>query len=100
MKMEKYEALFEDESDVFGGTPQSKFWDILNTASDDLVKEQIDIFFEKFSIMENLLIEQYGEDKLAQIIEQQKLENSANVEFNKKSTYMELAGEIICRLDS
>ena len=98
--MAKYEALLEDEDNIFGGSPQSKFWDILATASDDLVKEQIDVFFEKFTIMESMLMEQYGEDELEKMIQTYKLEKSAELDYNKKSTYVELTGEIVCRLDS
>lgn len=98
--MSKYEALFEDEGNIFGGTPQSKFWDILTQASDDLVKEQVDEFMRKHAIMENMLIEQYGEDTLNKMIKSYALENSIQVEEDKKSTYITLTGEIVTRLDS
>ncbi len=98
--MSKYDALFEDEEDIFGGTPKSKFWDIANTASDDLVKDQIDMFVEKYTIMENMLSEAHGEEKLEQMIKQYALENSMQLEEDKKSTYVALTGEIVTRLDS
>jgi len=98
--MAKYDALFEDENDIFGGSPKSKFWDILNTASDDLVKDQMDQFFERFTVMETLLTKEYGEDGLDKAIAQYSFENSQELEYNKKSTYVELTGEIVCRLDS
>jgi len=98
--MAKYDALFEDESNIFGGSPKSKFWDIVNTASDDLVKDQMDQFFERFTVMETLLTQQHGEQELNQLIKKYSFENSTELEFNKKSTYIELAGEIVCRLDS
>ncbi len=98
--MSKYDALFEDEENIFGGTPKSKFWDIVNQASDDLVKDQIDTFVEKYTIMENILCEMHGEEKLEQIIKQHALENSMQVEQDKKSTYIAWTGEIVCRLDS
>jgi len=95
-----YEALFEDEDNIFGGSPKSKFWDIANTASDDLVKDQVDQFVERFTVMEMLLTKEYGEDGLNKLIENFSFENSSEVEYNKKSTYVELTGEIVCRLDS
>lgn len=98
--MSKYDALLEDENDIFNGTPKSKFWDIINTANDEIVKEQMDFMLEKFTIMETLLKDIHGEEKLHQIIEEYKFENSIDVEFNKKSAYMEFSGEIISRLDS
>jgi hypothetical protein len=98
--MSKYEALFEDEENIFGGTPQSKFWDILTQASDDLVKEQVNEFMKKHAIMENMLIEQYGEDALDTMIKNYEFENSMKVEEYTKSTYITLTGEIVTRLDS
>ena len=98
--MGKYDALFEDEDDVFAGTPQSKFWDIIQVANDELVKDQMDILLEKFAVMETILIKEHGEEKLNKILKVYTFENSQEVEFNKKSTYLEFAGEVISRLDS
>ncbi len=98
--MSKYDALFEDEENIFGGTPRSKFWDIANQASDDLVKDQFDSFIEKYTVMENMLCELHGEEALERMIEQYARENSMQLETDKKSTYVALTGEIVCRLDS
>ena len=98
--MSKYEALFEDEDNIFGGSPQSKFWDIINQASDELVKDQIDKFFEQYTAMEMLLTEQHGEDGLKKLISDFSFENSTDLQYMKKSTYVELTGEVVCRLDS
>ncbi len=98
--MGKYDALFEDEENIFGGTPKSKFWDIANQASDDLVKDQFDQFIQKYTIMENFLAELHGEEKLDLMIKQYALENSMQLEEDKKSTYVAWTGEIVCRLDS
>jgi hypothetical protein len=98
--MGKYDALFEDEENVFSGTPKSKFWDIANQASDDLVKDQFDAFVEKYTIMENMLCKLHGEEKLDDIIKQYAFENSMQLESDKKSTYVAWTGEIVCRLDS
>ena len=98
--MSKYEALFEDEDNIFGGSPQSKFWDIIGQASDELVKDQIDKFMEQYTVMEMLLTNEHGEDELKRKIQDFTFNNSSEVEFNKKSTYIELTGEVVCRLDS
>jgi len=98
--MSKYDALFEDEENVFGGTPKSKFWDIANQASDDLVKDQFDAFVQKYTIMENILCKMHGEDELERILSQYALENSMQLQEDKKSTYIAWTGEIVCRLDS
>jgi len=98
--MSKYDALFENENDIFAGSPQSKFWDIIGIANDELVKDQMDRLLEKFTVMETLLSQQHGEEGLENIIKEYSFQNSTEVEYNKKSTYMEFTGEIISRLDS
>ncbi len=98
--MNKYEALFEDEDNIFGGSPQSKFWDIMNTASNDVVRDQMDTFFEQYTIMEMLLTKEHGEDGLKKLVSDYSFQNSEDVEYNKKSTYIEVTGKVVCRLDS
>ena len=94
----KYEALFEDEDDIFGGTPSSKFWDIANQANDELVKDVFDKIFERMAVMEQYLEEQ-GLD-IDNNITSFVISNSELVENKKKSLYVEFTGEIVCRLDS
>jgi phage host-nuclease inhibitor protein Gam len=98
--MSKYDALFEDEENIFGGTPKSKYWDIALQASDDLVKDEFDKVIQKFAAMEALLRESYSDDELQKKIEQYCFENSMEIEEHKKSLYIEFTGEIVCRLDS
>ena len=98
--MSKYEALFEDEENIFGGSPQSKFWDIVNTASDEVVKDQIDKFVEKFAAMEKMLMKEHGEEELDAVVSKYTFENSIDIDNHKKSVYVELAGEVVMRLDS
>jgi len=97
--MENYEALFEDEDNIFGGSPKSKFWDIVNSASDELVKDQFDIFMEKFAAMETMLIKEHGEEAIEELINKFIFENSAEVEHYKKNAYLELTGQVVTRLD-
>ncbi len=96
--MAKYDALFEDESDIFGGTPQSKYWDISNQLSDDLVKEEFDAMITKIAAMERMLMERHGEETLDRIIESYVFEHSMAIDEHKKSLYMEYAGRLIYRL--
>ncbi|MEA2018618.1 MAG: DUF2018 family protein [Campylobacterota bacterium] len=98
--MANYEALFEDEDNIFGGSPQSKFWDIANTASNDVVRDQMDKFIEKFAAMEKMLMKEHGEEELNGVVNKYIFENSMEIENHKKSAYVELAGEIVIRLDS
>ena len=98
--MSKYDALFEDEEDIFGGTPKSKFWDIATQASDEIVKDEFDKIIEKFAAMEAILRETHDDEELERKIQQYCFENSHDIENHKKSLYIEFTGEIVCRLDS
>lgn len=98
--MGKFEALFEDEENIFGGTPKSKFWDIANQASDDLVKDEFDKIISKFAMMEAFLEETIGDDELMRKMTQYEIENSMELEDRKKSLYVAFTGDIVCRLDS
>jgi hypothetical protein len=49
--MNKYDALFEDEDDIFGGTPVSKYWDINKQISEDLMKDEFDGIVERLAVM-------------------------------------------------
>jgi len=98
--MSKYDALLEDEDNIFGGSPKSKFWDIINIANDEIVKDQMDQLLEKFAVMETMLLKEHGEEKLNQIIQQYTFEHSKEIDNNKKSTYVEFTGEVVSRLDS
>jgi hypothetical protein len=99
-QMNKYEALFEDENDIFGGTPRSKFWDIAKQANDDLVEDAFDQIFAKFAAMEKLLANHYDDETLQKMIKSYTLSSSMELEEHKKSLYIEFTGEIVCRLDS
>ena len=96
--MSKYEALFEDENDIFAGTPESKFWDIRAQLSDDLFKDEFDKLVERLAIMESMLSETHDYEDLDKIIASYRYTQLDKVEELKKSTYMELAGQLIYRV--
>jgi len=98
--MGKYEALFEDEDNIFGGTPESKYHDIASQASDEVVKDEFSKIAQKFAVMEALLIEQYGEDTIDDLIQNYAFENSIDIDTKKKSLFIEWTGNIVMRLDS
>jgi len=98
--MSKYEALFEDEENIFGGTPESKYHDIANQANDEIVKDEFDKIVQKFAIMEAMLKKHYDEDELDRMIASYGFENMSEVENMKKGLYIEFTGNIVMRLDS
>ena len=98
--MSRYEALFEDEENIFGGTPSSKYHDIASQANDEIVKDEFDMIVQKFAIMEAMLEEKYEHDELNRMIANYGFENSMEVENMKKGLYIEFTGNIVMRLDS
>ena len=98
--MANYEALFEDEDNIFGGSPASKYHDIANNSSDEVVKDEFDKVVERFAILEAMLTKQHGDEKLDQLMSQYLMENSSEIDNHKKSLYIEFTGNIVMRLDS
>lgn len=96
--MSKFDALFEDEDDIFAGTPQSRYWDISGQLSQDLVKDEFDGVVERLAVMEAMLSESHEYEDLDRTIKSYALTNMSQVEELKKSVYMELAGQLIYRV--
>ncbi len=96
--MGKFDALFEDEDDIFAGTPQSRYWDISGQLSEDLVKDEFDGVVERLAIMEAMLAETHEYEDLDRTIKTYAVSNMSKVEELKKSVYMELAGQLIYRV--
>lgn len=93
--------LLEDEDDIFTGTPKSKYFDVTRQVNKELVEDEFDKLLEKVAVMELLLTEVKGENfDVNEILNKYILENSEKVENIKKGLYLELTGDIICRLDS
>lgn len=93
--------LLEDEDDIFTGTPKSKYFDVTRQASKEVVEDEFDKLLEKVAVMEKLLTEIKGEDfDISNEVRTQVLTNSEEIERMKKGLYLELTGDIICRLDS
>jgi hypothetical protein len=96
--MSRFEALFEDEDDIFSGSPQSKYWDIAKQVSEDLYQYDFDEIMTKIAVMEKMLMKQHDEDDLNRIVESYALMNQEEIENHKKSLYMEYAGRLIYKL--
>ncbi len=97
--MGKFDALLEDESDIFGGSPVSKYWDIHNQLSEDLIKDEFDKIVERLTAMELLLAETHNYEDLDKIVRSFCLSKFGEMDELKKSTYMELTGKLIYRLN-
>ncbi|MBD3798612.1 MAG: DUF2018 family protein [Epsilonproteobacteria bacterium] len=96
--MSKYDVLFEDEDDIFSGSPQSKYWDIAKQVSEDLYRHDFDEIMTKIAVMEKMLMQQHHQDDLDKIITSYALMNLSEIEDHKKSLYMEYAGRLIYKI--
>jgi hypothetical protein len=101
--MGKFDAFFEEmeaDESVFGGTPQSKFWDFYNKLSIDLKENEFDKIVERFAAMELMLQEHIDEEALNQRVKSYIHTNFETLEERKKSLYLEFAGDLLFQFDS
>lgn len=89
-----YSALFEDEEDIFGGSPRSKFMDVVFNANNDIVRQELENFIEKAAAMELMLEKQVGED-IDFAISQYKMNHLDEVNTKTKSIFVEIMGSIL-----
>ncbi|QOY51092.1 DUF2018 family protein [Candidatus Sulfurimonas baltica] len=92
----KYSALFEDEDDVFLGSPESKLMDIVFTANNDVVRFDLANFIKKRAAMELVLNEHFGDD-FDDKVKMLMVTNRDEVESKMKSLCIELMGEIVSK---
>ncbi len=92
--MANYSALFEDEDDLFGGTPKSKFMDVVFNANNDIVRQELANFIDKVAIMEQMLEEHVGED-INKAVQQYYFQHQDDCDTKAKSLYVELTGAIL-----
>ena len=98
MDMGKFDELFDAEDSVFGGTPESKYWDIHNQLSEDLKKDEFDSMVEKMAVMEAMLCETHDIEQLTKTMRGYALSNHDRIQELKTGLYLELAGQLIFRV--
>jgi len=92
--MANYAALFEDEEDIFGGSPKSKFMDVVFNANNDIVRQELANFIEKVATMELMLEEHVGED-IDRAVKQYYAQHQDACDTKAKSLYVELMGAVL-----
>jgi hypothetical protein len=90
-----YSALFEDEEDIFGGSPRSKFMDVVFNANNDIVRQELENFIEKAATMELMLEEKLGEEDIDAAISRYKSTHLDAVDTKTKSIFIEIMGSIL-----
>ena len=86
--------LFEDEDDIFMGSPKSKLMDVVFNANNDRVRVELQNFIDRTAAMELMMAEKFGED-VDLNIKRFMTSNRDEVENHAKSLYIELMGTIL-----
>ena len=94
--MSKYSALFEDEDDVFLGSPVSKLMDIVFNANNDVVRFDLENFMKRRAALELILEAKIGEN-YDEEVNLFMLENRELIDSKTKSLSIELMGEIVSK---
>lgn len=95
--MKNYLDIFEDDAVFSGGSPKAKFFEILTVANKNLIEDELDKLFARFSAAEKLLEEHGLEEKLEQKVNSLNYEFDEEVENTKNSLYIEIVGSIVSR---
>jgi hypothetical protein len=93
MQEHMFAALLEDENDIFGGSPKSKFMDVIFNANNDIVRQELQKMVYEMAAME-LALEKQGIDTQS-IVRQMQFEHGGEVEDNAKNIYMNVMGNIL-----
>ncbi len=89
-------GIFEDEDDMFMGSPESKLMDIMFNANNDVVRFDLTNFIRKRAAMELILEKELGDD-YDEIVTKLMVTNRDEVETKMKSLCIELMGEIVSK---
>ncbi len=93
MKEHKFAALFEDEDDIFGGTPKSKFMDVIFHANNDIVRAELEKLVYKTAALE-IALERLDQN-VDEIVKKTQYENGTQVEERANSIFIEVMGDIL-----
>jgi hypothetical protein len=87
-------GLFEDEDDIFMGSPKSKLMDVIFNANNDVVRYELEKFIDRTAAMELLIANKLGED-LDKELKNFMRSNGDEVDNYAKNLYIELMGAIL-----
>lgn len=94
-------GLFEDEDDIFMGSPKSKLMDIVFNANNDVVRYELEKFIDRAAAMEMMMREKCGDkfsddgDEIEKEIRSYILTRRDEVDNFAKNLYIELMGSIL-----
>jgi hypothetical protein len=87
--------LFEDEDDIFQGSPKSKFMDIVFNANRDLVQNELERLMTRMAAMEVILQESHGEEGIDRVIKSMEFERTDEIAMMAKNLYLISVGNVL-----
>ena len=85
--------IFNENDELFGGSPRKKFFDVIYNASRSLSKQEIDLLLEKLAIFEMLLGDKV--ENLEQVIYNMRVEKADEIKQRVNDLYIEVMGNIL-----
>lgn len=90
--------MFMEDDEIFGGTPEKKYYDILFTANRNLVQNELNENLDRIAAMEMLLEEMMGEEKdLEKILFNYMINNRDAIDERRMNLYIVGMGNIVTR---
>ncbi len=89
-------GIFEDEDDIFMGSPKSKFLEIVYNANRNIAEAELLQLVERIAALE-LLLEERGmdADELEKVLKTLMFEKAAEIDAATKNIYMDCVGKIL-----
>lgn len=85
--------FFDEDDDIFGGTPKSKFFDIVYNANRNLVEFELEKMVERYVAMETLLEEK--DEDFYHKIDSHILENQDKTDMSKNDFFIKFVGDVL-----
>jgi Domain of unknown function (DUF2018) len=90
--------IFEDEDDIFMGSPRSKFLDIIFNANRGVVEVELERLMERMAVLE-LMLNLEDVEGLEKKIFNYSFEHRAEVDTKLKSLYLESMGNVVTQCE-
>ncbi len=90
--------IFEDEDDIFMGSPKSKFLDVVFNANRGVAEYELERLIERMAILE-LMLNHEDVEMLEKEIAQFAWDKKDEVEVKAKSLYIESMGNILTQCE-
>lgn len=87
--------MFLDEDDIFGGSPKSKFFDIIYNANRNLVEFELEKLLERQVALEKLLEQNYNQDEIENHIKNYIIDKPDTINEGKNDIFIGFVGDVL-----